>query len=50
MHLSLLLSDLFGKMDRVDALQFHFIFQLREYACNITHDIHVLFLIYNGYF
>ena len=25
-----------------------FIFQLREYPCNITHDI--LFLIYNGYF
>ena len=26
----------------------NFIFQLREYPCNITHDI--LFLIYNGYF
>ena len=26
----------------------YFIFQLREYPCNITHDI--LFLIYNGYF
>ena len=25
-----------------------FIFQLREYPCNITHDIS--FLIYNGYF
>ena len=25
-----------------------FIFQLREYPCNITHDI--LFLTYNGYF
>ena len=27
---------------------FYIIFQLREYPCNITHDIS--FLIYNGYF
>ena len=31
-----------------DELRTKFIFQPREYSCNITHDI--LFLIYNGYF
>ena len=41
-------KDNHGRASGFVFTNYSFIFQLREYPCNITHDIS--FLIYNGYF